>query len=146
LVLDVRITSAVPANGAAISIANANDEKFPDKALDIHAREKIRKYGPEAAAVGMGFVPLIMDTSGRMHKDLKMLLEKALKAAGVVRNIPFSVLQHYWFSALMFTLHNAQTRGMETLKHMVLGREYVGTFDTSDSVVSRSSFVVSSLV
>ena len=79
-----------------------------------------------------------------MHKDLKTLLERALKSAAVVRSIPFSVLQHYWFSALMFTLHNAQTRGMETLKHMVLGREYVGTFDTSDSVVSRSSFVVSS--
>ena len=36
---------------------------------------------------------------------------------------------HYWFSAL-FTLHNAQTRGMVMLKHKVLGKDRVEKFET----------------
>jgi hypothetical protein len=143
VVLDVRITSAVPANGAEISDRNANDPTYPDKFLDQHAREKVRKYGPEASTAGLAFVPLVIDTSGRMHKDFKKILETALKSASVVRCIPLSILKHYWYSALLFTLQKAQSRGMEVLKHKVLGRQLTETFETSDSTVSRSSFVVS---
>ena len=83
-----------------------------------------------------------MDTSGRMHKTLVRVLETALKSAAIVRHIPFTVLKHYWFSALLFTLHNAQTRGMEVLKHKVLGRDRVETYETSDLVVSRGTYVL----
>ena len=104
-VLDVRVTSAVPANGASISDRDASDPNFPDKALEKNARHKNRKYLEEAKAAGLGFIPLVIDTSGRMHKTLKSLLEKCLKSAAIVRQIPFSILKHYWFAALMFTLH-----------------------------------------
>ena len=77
-----------------------------------------------------------------MHKTLVRVLETALKSAAIVRHIPFSVLKHYWFSALLFTLHNAQTRGMEVLKHKVLGRDRVETYETSDLVVSRGTYVL----
>jgi hypothetical protein len=141
-VLDVRITSAVPANGAPISDREADDPNHPDKMLEKHARQKTRKYMEEAKAAGLGFIPLVIDTSGRMHKHLRDLLEKALKSAAIVRNIPFSTLKHYWFSALQFTLHNAQTRGLEVLKHKVLGRDVVETYETSDLMVSRSLYVM----
>ena len=106
-----------------------------------HSKQKSYKYKEEARRAGLGFLPLVMDTSGRMHKTLVDVLETAIDSAATVRNIPFSVLKHYWFSALLFTLHNAQTRGMEVLKHKVLGRDREETFETSDLVVSRSSLV-----
>ena len=140
-VMDVRITSAVPANGGPITEREADDPKFPAKHLEKHAKQKSHKYKEEARAAGLGFLPLVMDTSGRMHKTLIDVLETAIDSAAIVRNIPFSVLKHYWFSALLFTLHNAQTRGMEVLKHKVLGRDREETFETSDLVVSRSTFV-----
>ena len=92
-------------------------------------------------ASGLGFLPLIIDTNWRMHKTLVHVFETALDTAATVRNIPFSVLKHYWFSALQFTLHNAQTRGMAMLKHKVLGSNRVETFETSD-LVSRGTFAV----
>ena len=140
-VMDVRVTSSVPANGGPITQREADDPKFPDKHLEKHAKEKSRKYLEEARAAGLGFLPLVIDTSGRMHKTLIHVLETALDSAAVVRNIPFSILKHYWFSALEFTLHNAQTRGMVMLKHKVLGKDRVETFETSDLVVSRGTFV-----
>jgi hypothetical protein len=90
-VMDVRITSAVPANGT-ITERNADDPTYPDKHLDKCAKHKKRKYEEEATAAGLGFLPLIMDTSGRMHKTLIRVLETALKSAAIVRHIPFSVL------------------------------------------------------
>jgi len=140
-VMDVRITSAVPANGGPITEREADDPNFPDKHLEKHSKQKSYKYKEEARRAGLGFLPLVMDTSGRMHKTLVDVLETAIDSAATVRNIPFSVLKHYWFSALLFTLHNAQTRGMEVLKHKVLGRDREETFETSDLVVSRSSLV-----
>jgi hypothetical protein len=136
-VMDVRITSAVPANGGPLGERDADDPNYPDKHLEKNAKDKIRKYRNEATAAGLGFLPLVIDTSGRMHKTLIQVLETALKSAAIVRQIPFSVLKHYWFSALLFTLHNAQTRGLQVLKHKVLGRDRVETFETSDLVVSR---------
>ena len=142
LVMDVRITSAVPANGGPITEREADDPNYPEKQLEKHAKEKRRKYQDEARAAGLGFLPLILDTSGRMHKTLIKVLETALKSAAIVRNIPLSVLKHYWFSALLFTLHNAQTRGMHVLKHKVLGRDRVETYETSDLVVSRGVHIL----
>jgi len=142
LVLDVRITSAVPTSGGTISARKAANPNYPDEKLDKQVRVKERKYAAEAREANLAFVPLVIDVSGRMHSGFKKILETAIRAASEIRNIPFSVLKHYWFAALSFTLHNAQTRGIETMKHKVLGRQFVSTFETSDPVVGRSSFVV----
>jgi len=142
LVLDLRITSAVPTNGAAIRARNAEDPTYPDRKLEEHARSKENKYAAEAREAGLAFAPLIIDVSGRMHSGFKKILETAIRSASAARSIPFPVLKHYWFSALLFTLHNAQARGVVALKHKSLGRQFVETFETSDSVVRRSSFVV----
>ena len=44
LVMDVRITSAVPANGGPITEIEADDPNYPEKQLEKHAKEKRRKY------------------------------------------------------------------------------------------------------
>ena len=94
--MDVRVTSSVPANVGPITQREADDPKFPDKHLEKHAKETSRKYLEEARAAGLGFLPLVIG-SGRMHKTLIHVLETALDSAAVV---PFSILKHYWFSAL----------------------------------------------
>ena len=56
-VMDVRITSAVPANGGPITEREADDPNFPAKHLEKHSKQKSYKYREEARVAGLGFLP-----------------------------------------------------------------------------------------
>ena len=51
-VMDVRITSAVPANGGPITEREADDPNFPAKHLEKHSKQKSYKYREEARVAG----------------------------------------------------------------------------------------------
>jgi hypothetical protein len=139
---DIRITSAVPANSAEVSNATANDPLAPQKHLQSNYNEKMLKYGDRARANNVGFKPIIIDITGKMHADSRAVLVTCIKEAARIRNIPFSRLWHYWMSSIQITLQRAIISGMDTLRANALekGLSY-GRYVAIDHVMDRGAYI-----
>ena len=76
------------------------------------AAAKRRKYGDVAAANGLEFTPLIFESSGYMHDNLKQLLVKTAKFAAEWKKIPWDRLYGYMCTCLSMSLQKNQANSV----------------------------------
>ena len=55
--------------------------QVPLRAANKAVLNKERKYRAVAPTNNLGFIPLIFETTGRMHSDIEKLLYNSIKAA-----------------------------------------------------------------
>jgi hypothetical protein len=139
--LDVRVTSACPANGGVLNVRDTNDKDFTKKNLKRNYNEKMRHYGPACEAANVEFIPCVVDIGGQMHESYKDLVKKILKRASDQRQIPLSVLWNYWLCALLVSLYRGRAKNMIGLTNQVFVVRSPETYESSDIVVSRSSYI-----
>jgi hypothetical protein len=111
------------------------------KNLKRNYDEKMRHYGPAAQGANVEFVPCIVDIGGQMHDSFKKLIKKILQKASEQRHIPLSVLWNYWFSALTISLYRGRAKAMIGLTKRAFGNNLPENYESSDIVVSRSSYL-----
>jgi len=141
ILLDVRVSSVCPANGGQLSARDINDKDLTKKNLKRNYDEKMRHYGPAAQGANVEFVPCIVDIGGQMHDSFKKLVKKILQKASDQRHIPLSVLWNYWFSALTVSLYRGRAKAMIGLTKRAFGNNLPDNYESSDIVVSRSSYL-----
>ena len=129
--LDVRISSPVPANSGPLTIPQAK-KKF--RAGNKAFSEKVNSY-KHALDQGLGFLPIIFETTGQMHHETLPFLVTCLEQASRVRQIPFTVLWKYWMSTLMFTLQRSMAQGIIGRSSEIYGRRFKETYETSRGAV-----------
>jgi hypothetical protein len=141
LLLDLRVTSCFPPNGRVLSQRDIDDPDFCKKNLTKNFDEKNSQYATAATNAGWDFLPCVIDIGGQMHSGFRDLLKKVVKKASEAKNIPFKILWQYWFSAIMVTLVQGRTKAIVGLTSKTFGVQLPETYDLSDQVVSRSSYV-----
>jgi hypothetical protein len=142
IALDIRITSAVPANTYNVPNTLANDPLAPMKSLSASWNEKMNKYGQLARTNNIGFIPLVFDVCGRMHPESKAVFTTCLREASRVRNIPFAKVWHFWMSSLQIILQRSIISGMDKLTVHALQRgSSAGPLTDNDDIVGRSSYI-----
>ena len=129
--MDVHISSPVPANSGPLTIPQAK-KKF--RAGNKAVSEKVSSY-KHALDQGLGFLPIIFETTGKMHHETLPFFVTCLEQASRVRQIPFTVLWTYWMSTLMFTLQRSMAQGIIGRSSEIYGRRFKETYETSRGAV-----------
>ena len=141
ILVDVRITSSCPANGSQLNARDVHDKEFTKKNLKKNFDKKKRHYGAAAEAANVEFIPCIVDIGGQMDDGFKKLIKKILKSASEQRHIPMSVLWNYWFSVLTVSLYRGRAKSILGLSKNAFGFNLPDNYRSSDTVVSRSSYI-----
>ena len=102
---DATISSAVPPNGGILSM---NDAKKNFRAGSAAFNRKMHYYNNDANTVGFGFIPLVFESSGKMHEVSKIFFKNIITQAAELRKIPFQCLWKYWISSIMFVIQRQQ--------------------------------------
>ena len=129
--LDIRLSSPVPANAGPLTLPQAKKRFRSGNQAFI---EKVRYY-QHATAQGLGFLPIIFETTGQMHPDTESFFTSCLQQAARVRQIPLPVLWKYWMSSLMFTLQRTMASGIIGRSFEVYGRKHKEHFETSRGAI-----------
>jgi hypothetical protein len=141
LLLDVRVTSVAPPNGAVLSVAAINNPDYTQVVLKRNYNEKVAHYGQAAEAANCDFLPCIADIGGQLHPKYKAFLKTVIKTAAEDKNIPFSILWNYWISALMVTIQRRRAISILGLSAKAYGSSLPSHFEMSDQVVSASNYI-----
>lgn len=75
-----------------------------DERADRRANEKIQKYSERCNTLGYQFVPFVLYTNGRLHKDADKFLDKLAKEASERRKVPASTIKNYYLKLLSVCL------------------------------------------
>ena len=78
--------------------------KIPLRAANKSFQEKMRKYEHVAKANDLGFIPIVFETTGRMHPVARSLLVDVIQRTAKERGAPFTSVWKYWISSLMLGL------------------------------------------
>jgi len=136
--LDIQITSPVPANTGTITTKEA-ELKF--RAGNLAYAKKNNKYKLHASTSDFGFLPIIFEVSGQMHPLTTRFLSDALERAAKARQIPFRCLWHYWISSLMITLQRNLAEGISRRCMDIYGRKFSNYFENSKETVLNFDYV-----
>ena len=125
--LDVRISSLVPGNSGPLTIPQAKKKiRAGNKAFS----EKVNSY-KHALEQGLGFFPIIFETTGQVHHKTLPFFITCLEQASRVCQIPFTVLHKF----LMFTLQRSMAQGIIARSSEIYGRRFKETYETSRGAV-----------
>ena len=137
--LDVRITSCIPSiNPESLTIAKA---KIPLRAANKSFDEKMRKYEQAATAIGLGFIPIVFETTGRMHPVTRSLLVDVIQRAAKERGAPFPAVWKYWISSLMLGLQIKLAEGILERCRNIYGRMFEETFESNHDVIVEMDYI-----
>jgi hypothetical protein len=117
-VLDIQLTSPVPPSNGDLSLSQA---RTPLRAANKAAANKIRKYGDVATANNLGFLPFIIEITGRLHPQAESVLKDSVNRASDCRGIKAAILWKYWISSLQITLQRAIANSIIIRAHKLVG-------------------------
>ena len=107
LVLDVSVTS--PLEGAEKGILRPPKSRrralIKDAAANTRFQQKKQLYGACAEASGLGFLPIIFESTGRLHEQGKRFLKAVAKKASAVKKIRADVLYRFFLKRLSCCLY-----------------------------------------
>ena len=87
--LDIRITSCIPSiYPESLTLKQA---KIPLRAANSSFKEKMKKYEKRAKDIGLGFIPIVFETTGRMHPDTRALLVEVIQKAATEKGVCISL-------------------------------------------------------
>jgi hypothetical protein len=95
MILDVSVTHPVPIISARV--LSKNQALQPCRAANLCFNRKVKKYGAISEANNLEFLPLISETTGKMHPKTETFLDRTLTEI-IIRRDPAvcSVLNFYW--------------------------------------------------
>lgn len=140
-ILDVSIVNSYPPNGGVISEREVMDVEHTKKVMQRRYAAKLNSYAAAAEIANFKCVPCIMDNGGQMHEKFKSFLKQVLKQAAQQRNIPFAIIWNYWCCAITAALLKGRADSILGLTKRVFGDNSLGTYESSDLVISRSCYI-----
>jgi hypothetical protein len=99
LVLDVSVTAVGPTT--TYGVYSLHEAKTPQLAAATRFAEKIAKYDHAAAAMGLKFLPIIFENSGRLHAKSLLVVESFLKDMSGYKD--GALLKRYWLNRISCT-------------------------------------------
>ena len=137
--LDIRLTSPIPAiNPESLTLLQA---KVHLRAANKSYNEKMKKCNDIAKANGLGFIPMVIEITGRMHPVAFRIFEDIVRKASKDRDAPFTAIWKYWISSLMFTLQKGLVSGILERVHSIYGRNFVETPESTRDMISSIDYV-----
>jgi len=119
--IDVRITNPVTSK---IELGTMRGRKIPEAgtAAETNAKQKDLKYKNDIEAIGMEFIPFVLETTGRPSKGAQSLIENLINKKTKESGIPSSVLTTYWARRLGCTLQKMIANAVITKCHREVQR------------------------
>ena len=85
-----------------------NDALQPSRAANAAFNRKNNSYSVISEQAGLKFLPLIFETTGRMHEDTESFIKELLDL--VCQALPksaHSAIRHFWFGTISATIQKA---------------------------------------
>jgi hypothetical protein len=117
-VLDIQLTAPVPSNSGVLTPSQA---RTPLRAAKRAAINKIKKYEDIATANNLGFLPFIIEITGRLHPQAEALLKESIDRASDCRGIKAAILWKYWVSSLQIVMQRALADSIIVRAHKLVG-------------------------
>jgi hypothetical protein len=137
LVLDASITCPYPSRGARLSRTNA---LLPLRQANSVYKRKVDKYGDIAFRNRIEFLPLIAESTGRLHPQMTNFLNTILKDKSGGDNFYYGKLKRFWYTQISCTIQNALADSLLTRASRINGRvssSMAGDYTMSDSTIDR---------
>jgi len=99
LLTDLQVTSPV----SNVSLTR-NQALVPLRAAETAHKQKIRSYGDLPSRNELEFIPLIIESTGRMHGGLVRLIDDALRHKTDTDNRWFERQRRYWYTTISFLI------------------------------------------
>ena len=127
--LDIRLTSPIPAiNPESLTLAQA---KIPLRAANKAYAEKKKKFDEDANNSNLGFLPVIFEITGKMHPEVRTLLQDIITQKARQNSAPFAAIWKYWISSLMMTLQKKLAEGILERCFNVYGSRFRETHEST---------------
>jgi hypothetical protein len=137
--LDIRITSCIPSiYPESLTLKQA---KIPLRAANSSFKEKMKKYEKRAKDIGLGFIPIVFETTGRMHPVTRALLVEVIQKAATEKGAPFASVWKYWISSLMIALQVNLSEGIFERCSNIYGRMFDETFESRQEVIVDIDYI-----
>ena len=100
LILDISVTSPFTGtetgNIQSISLSKA---RSVERAAKIRFQQKQQKYNNCSALHFLDFLPLVFETSGRLHSDGVLFMKRLAEAGSTLRSIPLDIFINYIYKS-----------------------------------------------
>lgn len=113
---------SIPQAPASVNVVESKDHH--DKRAIVKRDAKIKHYGQWCKDVGIEFVPFVMYSTGKIHKEGLTLLKKLATHGSEARNIPEKILLKYYKKLLSFALIRYVTRSIYIKSMVNVSRNY----------------------
>jgi hypothetical protein len=138
VVLDVSNATPVPIFGNQILPIDA--AKVPNRVAELRYQEKERKYHDTATANNLKFIPIVFETTGRMHpKSLKYLNDHILSKYDTHYQ-EGKLLKNFWLSKISCSFQHQVAMSIKNkLRMLTAGRFSYGTYENREDFINSSS-------
>ena len=114
LLIDVAQKYPISTTARGITMEQALN---PNSLMEKTIKSKNNKYYDSCNSIGIGFLALTFETSGKLHNHVITFVEKISEHYAKVNCIPKGVVARYWLTQLQFTIQKAMAQG---IMHRVL--------------------------
>ena len=104
MIVDFSLTCPTPVNSTVV--LSLNQALTPDRANDRTYQSKITKYQKVAEQNGLVFLPLIMESTGRPHKETISFFRKIVQFFADKDNYIINRVSHFWMGIISCRLQN----------------------------------------
>ena len=132
--LDIQITSPIPSGSGHDSLSESQAGK-PLRAATKAFQKKQSVYQKICDNNAIGFLPIIFESTGRLHPTTEDLLKNSLQKAAEVRQVEFSRLWKFWMSSLMMLLQSSLAEGIWVRSNSIFGRKFNYTHESTERSV-----------
>ena len=101
----------------------------------------MKKYEQSAKNNGLGFIPIVFETTGRMHPVARALLVDVIQRAAKEKGAPFVAIWKYWISSLMIGLQKNLAEGILERCSSIYGRMFSETFESRRDMIVDIDYI-----
>jgi hypothetical protein len=121
VVADVSVTHPIPISSSTVLSRNAALQ--PCRAAEKARRRKIAKYSTVSDANNLEFLPIIFETTGKMHPETEIFVKEILqKACEDIPLVHHSVLHSYWYTRISCSIQKSVAEAILTKSRVVNGK------------------------
>ena len=137
-ILDVAVTCPIPgAAGTGAQLVSRAQAGIQGRKAEEMVRHKVQKYGDLSREAGLNFIPIVIESTGYIHKITQKFFKTVSECAEVVRGISKDILYKYWMTQISITLQKSLVHALRR-KVILSTNKKGGPFnETSDEVIIR---------
>jgi hypothetical protein len=120
MIIDVSVTHPVPITSARV--LSRNEALQPCRAANLCFNRKVTKYAAVSEANNLEFLPLIFETTGKMHPKTETFLDRTVTEILNRRNPALrSVMNFYWYARVSCCIQKCIADAILTKSRVVNG-------------------------